>query len=158
MFRLSSIGVLVTILLPGTEAAGSRLFWMAPRNDNLDMLATEIAGGCLCGIVRYRLTNTPRVHYCHCDMCRRATGSAFAVLAWTPVDALFWTSGRPKYRRSSPLAERGFCENCGTPLTLTYHANQGELTLHAGTWTHRNVLSRATIMARIKGSVGCAAA
>ncbi|MDG4881943.1 GFA family protein [Mesorhizobium sp. WSM4884] len=97
------------------------------------MSETEIAGGCLCGIVRYRVTNTPPVHYCHCEMCRRATGSAFAVLAWKPVDALFWTSGRRKYRRSSPLAERGFCENCGTPLTLAYDANQDELALHAGT-------------------------
>jgi hypothetical protein len=109
------------------------LFGMAYRDDNIDLSTTEIAGGCLCGAVRYRLTNTPRVHYCHCDMCRRATGSAFAVLAWVPFDALSWTSGRPKYRRSSPLAERGFCESCGTPLTLAYDSNRGELALHAGT-------------------------
>ncbi|WP_441338882.1 GFA family protein [Mesorhizobium montanum] len=37
----------------------------------------ERYGGCLCGSIRYRLTVEPRVHYCHCDMCRRATGSAF---------------------------------------------------------------------------------
>jgi hypothetical protein len=111
----------------------SRLIWMTPANARFDIATKESSGGCLCGAVRYRLTNVPRVHYCHCDMCRRATGSAFAVLAWISINHLFWTSGRPKYRRSSPLAERGFCAECGTPLTLAYDADQGELALHAGT-------------------------
>lgn len=66
-------------------------------------------------------------------MCRRATGSAFAVLAWLPLESVTWTSGRPKYRRSSPLAERGFCGDCGSPLALIYGASQSELALHAGT-------------------------
>jgi hypothetical protein len=39
----------------------------------------------------------------------------------------------PKYRRSSPLAERGFCVDCGSPLTLIYDGNRPELALHAGT-------------------------
>jgi hypothetical protein len=84
----------------------------------LKEVAAERAGGCLCGAVRYRLAGSPGVHCCHCDMCRRATGSAFAVLAWIPFERLFWTSGRPRYRRSSPLAERGFCPECGSPLSL----------------------------------------
>ena len=110
----------------------------------------EYAGGCLCGRVRYRMAGTPRVHYCHCDMCRRATGSAFAVLAWTKFDRLFWTSGRPEYRRSSPLAERGFCPKCGSPLTLIYDANSREIALHVGTLMHRRLLSHATIMVPLK--------
>lgn len=92
-----------------------------------------LGGGCLCGGVRYRLTSAPRVHYCHCDMCRRATGSAFAVLAWFPSDQLLWTRGKPKFRRSSPIAVRGFCPGCGSPLTLVYDANQAEVAMHAGT-------------------------
>jgi hypothetical protein len=93
----------------------------------------EFTGGCLCGAVRYRLMGIPRVHYCHCDMCRRATGSAFAVLASISLENISWTKGRPKYRRSSPLAERGFCVDCGSPLTLIYDGNRPELALHAGT-------------------------
>jgi hypothetical protein len=93
----------------------------------------EHGGGCLCGAIRYRLSGTPRVHYCHCDMCRRATGSAFAVLAWVAADHLFWTKGRPTSRRSSPPAERGFCRKCGSPLTLIYDNNDAEVALHVGT-------------------------
>ena len=89
-------------------------------------------GGCLCGSVRYHFTGEPRVHYCHCDMCRRSTGSAFAVLAWIPIPSLRWTAGRPKYRRSSPIAERGFCGQCGTPLVLLYDSGS-DIAIHAGT-------------------------
>jgi hypothetical protein len=66
-------------------------------------------------------------------MCRRATGSAFAVLAWISFDHLLWTTGTPKYRRSSPLAKRGLCADCGSPLTLVYDMRDREIALHAGT-------------------------
>jgi hypothetical protein len=66
-------------------------------------------------------------------MCRRATGSAFAVLAWIPAKHLRWLGrDRPIERPSSPIARRGFCRYCGTPLTLAY-GGAGEVALHAGT-------------------------
>ncbi|WP_348629845.1 GFA family protein [Mesorhizobium sp. M7A.F.Ca.US.010.02.1.1] len=74
------------------------------------------------------------VHYCHCDMCRRATGSAFAVLAWVPSQSVNWTNATPTYRRSSPIACRGFCSACGSPLSLAYDASPGEIALHIGTF------------------------
>ncbi|MEZ2333914.1 GFA family protein [Mesorhizobium sp. RCC_202] len=91
-------------------------------------------GGCLCGSIRYRVTGKPRVHYCHCDMCRRATGSAFAVLAWVPTASLSWLKHQPASRRSSPIAQRGFCPACGSSLTLSYDAQHQEIALHAGTF------------------------
>jgi hypothetical protein len=67
-------------------------------------------------------------------MCRRATGSAFAVLAWVSLASLKWTSAEPAYRRSSPIVRRGFCRACGTPLTLQYdNASSSEIALHGGT-------------------------
>lgn len=92
-----------------------------------------IAGGCLCGAVRFTAQGTPRVHYCHCDMCRRATGSAFAVLAWLPSVGVNW-NGNPAQRRSSPIAMRGFCGACGTPLLLAYDDKPDEIALHLGSF------------------------
>ncbi len=40
--------------------------------------------------------------------------------------------GRPVERRSSPIARRGFCSHCGTPITLAYDGSE-EIALHAGT-------------------------
>jgi hypothetical protein len=96
-------------------------------------------GGCLCGSIRFDVTGPVRVHYCHCDMCRRATGSAFAVLVWVRADWINWTR-KPKVRRSSPIAKRGFCQECGTPLTLAYDARTDEIALHAGAFDDPNTL------------------
>ncbi|TIP73045.1 MAG: GFA family protein [Mesorhizobium sp.] len=89
-------------------------------------------GGCLCGNVRFRVEAVSRVHNCHCDMCRRTTGSAFAVLVWVASENLSWDSARPTYRRSSPIARRGFCKACGSPLSLAYDASPQETALRVG--------------------------
>jgi hypothetical protein len=93
-----------------------------------------LSGGCLCGAVRYMVNAAPRVHYCHCDMCRRATGSAFAVLAWVPLGQVMWTKAEPTVRKSSPIADRGFCSACGSPLTLSYDGSLEEVAIHVGTF------------------------
>lgn len=107
-----------------------------PNLPSQDDMTDEVplSGGCLCGSIRYRVQHPPRVHYCHCDMCRRATGSAFAVLAWAPSDSVSWTKGKPTFRRSSPIAERGFCSECGSPLTLAYDASPHEIALQVGSF------------------------
>jgi hypothetical protein len=91
-----------------------------------------MTGGCLCGSTRFQAAGTPRaVHYCHCGTCRRATGGPFAVLVWWSEGAVQWTGAYPHTRRSSPIAERGFCGACGTPLFLRYD-NQDRLALTIG--------------------------
>ena len=83
-----------------------------------------ITGRCLCGAVKFSADAPPRdVHHCHCGMCRRATGDAFATLAWFPAEEIVWTEGEPARFRSSDIAERGFCRQCGTSLFLRYDGN-----------------------------------
>lgn len=83
--------------------------------------ATPACGGCQCGAVRYEIhAALEKIHLCHCRMCQRAMGNAFAALAGSPRDALRWTQGTPKYYASSSLARRGFCADCGTPLSFEY--------------------------------------
>jgi hypothetical protein len=76
------------------------------------------SGGCQCGAVRYRVTGGFRhASICHCRMCQKAFGGYFAPLASVALDRLAWTRGRPAEYRSSNLVTRGFCRDCGTPLT-----------------------------------------
>lgn len=78
-----------------------------------------LTGGCQCGAVRYRLEAEPDLpHLCHCRMCQKAMGSYFAALAVVPDDKLVWTRGEPRRFASSTMATRGFCGDCGTPLTF----------------------------------------
>lgn len=80
----------------------------------------EWTGGCLCGRCRYTARSEPtHICYCHCSMCRRATGGPFAVLVRVESGDVKWTSP-PASHRSSPIARRGFCPVCGTPLYLQY--------------------------------------
>ncbi len=79
------------------------------------------AGGCQCGNVRYALYVAPQnAHVCHCRMCQRATGGVFAALAGAPKSDFAWTRGDPAFFASSNLASRGYCRDCGTPLSFSY--------------------------------------
>jgi hypothetical protein len=78
-------------------------------------------GGCQCGAVRYALYAQPtNPHVCHCRMCQKALGSYFAAFAGVPPADLAWTKGAPAVFRSSAVVERGFCRECGTPLSFRY--------------------------------------
>lgn len=76
---------------------------------------TILAGGCQCGAVRFRAEGVIRASICHCRMCQKATGNAFGPYA--VVEKVKWTRGEPRRFQSSNLAARGFCAECGTPLT-----------------------------------------
>jgi hypothetical protein len=58
-------------------------------------------------------------HLCHCRMCQKALGNVFAALVAAPRDGLSWTRGEPKRFFSSEHVARGFCGDCGTPLSTT---------------------------------------
>ena len=77
-----------------------------------------LTGGCQCWAVRYRLAGPPSgENICHCRMCQKASGGPFMAFASVPLAALVWTRGSPRAFASSAAAERGFCGDCGTPLT-----------------------------------------
>jgi hypothetical protein len=82
-----------------------------------------LTGGCQCGAVRYALYAEPTsADICHCRMCQRAVGNLFMAVAGVPQRQFAWTSGEPAVFESSSAAERGFCRDCGTPLTFRYLA------------------------------------
>tara|TARA_R110002124_G_scaffold9586_16_gene49327 strand:+ start:13736 stop:14248 length:513 start_codon:yes stop_codon:yes gene_type:complete len=79
------------------------------------------SGGCQCGAIRYRFTAKPRgAHVCHCRMCQKAFGAFYAPLVGGPRDSFALTRGTIAIFHSSDQAERGFCRDCGTPLTFAY--------------------------------------
>jgi len=80
-----------------------------------------ISGGCQCGAVRYRI-NGPlfNAHICHCRMCQKASGNMFSALVSVKKSDLAWQRGTPAVFRSSSVVSRGFCRECGTPLTFAY--------------------------------------
>lgn len=79
-------------------------------------LDRRLTGGCQCGAIRFAIEGKlGRPSICHCRMCQKAFGNAFAPLV--TARGLRWTHGKPKYFRSSNKVQRGFCGDCGTPLS-----------------------------------------
>ena len=84
-----------------------------------DAAKPVLTGGCQCGAIRFALKATPvRVSICHCRMCQKAAGAPFASFADIQKDDFSWTRGAPAAFRSSSIAERDFCRQCGTPLSF----------------------------------------
>jgi hypothetical protein len=80
-----------------------------------------VEGGCLCGAVRYRARPANREgYYCHCRMCQLAFGNTRAAFINLPKADVEWTRGAPTRHASSKIALRGFCGQCGTPLSFEY--------------------------------------
>jgi hypothetical protein len=85
-----------------------------------------LTGGCQCGAVRFRVERLGRGSICHCRMCQKAFGAFFGPLV-TGI-GIVWTRGAPKHFRSSNRVLRGFCADCGTPLTYEYDGADGPAT------------------------------
>ncbi len=81
--------------------------------------ALTVRGGCQCGAVRYeaRAVSTD-AYYCHCRMCQRAFGHLSGIFCEVDGPSVKWAGGEPAYYQSSKVARRGFCRECGTPLTF----------------------------------------
>ena len=80
-----------------------------------------LAGGCLCGRVRFEATPDHREgYYCHCRMCQLAFGNTRAAYINLRKSEVRWTAGEPAYYASSKIARRGFCPSCGSPLSFAF--------------------------------------
>jgi len=74
-------------------------------------------GRCLCGGIRFEIDGpfTAMLH-CHCSMCRKHHGTAFATWVAAPLSGLRITAGNELIGRyeSSPGIHRSFCTRCGS--------------------------------------------
>lgn len=86
------------------------------------MTEATISGSCLCGSVHYTVKgNAKRFYHCHCQRCRKATGTGHASnLLISPETSITWTQGEDNLSRYKvPQAERFyncFCKHCGSPM------------------------------------------
>lgn len=91
-------------------------------------------GGCLCGVIRYRLSGEPKgVNLCHCQSCRRATGGPAVGFIDMPPGGFMWIDVKPAIYMSSPGVRRSFCPTCGTSLTYEADDLPGEMHILSAT-------------------------
>ena len=81
----------------------------------------KLPGGCLCGGVRYEVDGPlAEASHCHCSMCRRFHGAAFATYVSVEVEKFHWLRGEDLVcvYESNPGAGWAFCRVCGSSLGL----------------------------------------
>jgi hypothetical protein len=79
--------------------------------------AEPVSGNCLCGSVRYEVDQFARgVVGCHCEQCRKTSGHYVAATKATHDNLRMISDKTLKWYRSSDIAERGFCSECGSNL------------------------------------------
>lgn len=83
-----------------------------------DERKTRATGRCLCGAVRYTVRGPLRGGTaCHCDQCRRSTGSLWhATAAYRDTLDIADPEGCLAWYASSDHGRRGFCNRCGSTL------------------------------------------
>lgn len=77
-------------------------------------------GSCLCGEVTFEIEGDFENFYlCHCQRCRKDTGSAHAANLFSSTAKLRWLSGKEKSKTFNFRSEghiKSFCTNCGSAL------------------------------------------
>lgn len=106
----------------------------------------ELAGGCSCAKVRYRMVSAPMfVHCCHCKDCQRQTGSAFVLNALIEANRVELEGAEPQgvtMPTDSGLPHVIFrCPECRIAVWSTYGGRTKIRFVRVGTLDDASVLS-----------------
>lgn len=110
-------------------------------------MSDVLRGGCLCGAVSYEAKAAPMVvGHCHCDDCRKTSGSGHCTHIGVPEDA-FEVSGKvtffDKPADSGNVVSRGFCTTCGSAI---YSTNSGMPFVRASSLDDPNAITPQMIV------------
>jgi hypothetical protein len=95
-----------------------------------------VRGGCLCGGVRYELSEPfRRANFCHCSRCRKHTGAAASAQGRVPREGFTLLQGAElveTYRPEGGMA-KAFCRVCGSSLFGGTWPDGPEVSIRLGT-------------------------
>jgi len=92
-------------------------------------------GSCLCGMVKVKVHGPILdIIHCHCSLCRKSTGSAFATNGFVATDDFEVYEGFNviKSFEFKPGRERHFCSNCASPIFSSNADDKGRIRLRLG--------------------------
>ncbi|RVU86042.1 GFA family protein [Leucothrix sargassi] len=87
-------------------------------------------GSCLCGCITYAVTTIEKsMAHCHCTMCRKFHGAAFATFGEALKENFQWLSGEDHIRTytASNGTKRLFCVDCGSSLVFVPSNDSGHV-------------------------------
>ncbi|MFC4309226.1 GFA family protein [Steroidobacter flavus] len=79
-------------------------------------------GSCLCGQIHFEIDGDfERFFLCHCEHCRKDTGSAHAANLFSSSAKLKWTAGEnniTQFNLPGTRHSRSFCRTCGSAVPM----------------------------------------
>jgi hypothetical protein len=111
-------------------------------------MSRVVTGGCLCGHVAYEYEGeVGPANYCHCEDCRRCTGSAFNIGVRLEAGRFRIARGAPrpftKRGESGNELTRHFCPECGSPLFTSSPRHPEFVYVKAGTLDDASIVQPA---------------
>ena len=101
-------------------------------------------GSCLCGSVNYKSNTDPLViQNCHCDQCRKATGSVYLTNLFIKEENFEITGEVNNYTHLSDAGNnmtKYFCPNCGSQVFGKNSGRPGIITIRAGTVNEKDII------------------
>jgi len=93
---------------------------------------------CACGDLKLEVKGEPELNgICHCNNCKKRTGSAFGMSAYFKSSSVSNIEGDPScYELSNPAdrstQKRYFCKRCGTTLYWKVSTQEGTIGIASG--------------------------
>lgn len=111
---------------------------------------TIIAGGCLCGAVRYEAELAPQFAVlCHCRDCQRISGSGHVPVMGVPKSSFIVRGATKAYAArggSGRAAVRHFCHVCGSLLFGTAEIVPDIVSIYVGSLDDPSVFQPDTVL------------
>lgn len=117
------------------QARGNRIGAMA-RPADPPSAEGPLQGGCLCGAVRYELTEPMTgAGYCHCTHCQRRTGAGASANGRVPRSGFRLLQGAERLRAYQPPEgiPKIFCSVCGSAVFSGDPESDAEVKIRLGT-------------------------
>jgi len=122
-----------------------------------------LSGGCSCGALRFTIAGYLYAQLCHCDACKKRTGSAYGISVVIENAALLQFRGETRtFKRiaeSGNPVEYDFCPACASVIRWRVAALQDRQVIAGGTFDDPGVFEIAGEMYTAKAlswaRIGC---
>lgn len=95
-----------------------------------------IKGSCLCGTIKFTITGAINdIVMCHCSLCRKAQGTAFATNANVARQDFQFINGEDNLTafEATPGQIKFFCKTCGSPVMSQQNLHPNNIRIRLGT-------------------------
>ena len=91
-------------------------------------------GSCLCGAINVEVGQISSIIHCHCSLCRKSSGTAFATNGFVNASEFKITSGAENLSsyEMKPGRKRHFCKTCASPVYSSNEADMSRYRLRLG--------------------------